>query len=130
MAIKLDQMSMKEKQRFVCVLEAKHVLVSKRLEFSQGKLLAWCIFFFFVTRIFWRMTRKSKWNGLERGAKKVQKWWQKEKISVMECLWKGDGRVVVWKFCIFLQMKFLSPVNEILLWLFNARNFILCLALN
>lgn len=72
-------MSMKEKQRFVCVFEAKHgrFLVSKRLEFSQGKLLAWCIFFFFCYKNILKDDEEEqmKWIGArgKKGSKMMAK---------------------------------------------------------
>lgn len=80
--------------------------------------------FFFFTRIFsygewWRKANEVDWN--EGQKRLVQKWWQRKKISVMECLWKGWSSGCM-KILPSLQMKFHFQVNEILLWLSNARN--------
>lgn len=122
-----SQMSMKQKQGCVCILEAKtrkRFLVSKRLGFSQRRFLIY--FFFFSQEFFtWRMMKKSKWNGLERRGKKG--WLKNDGRGRKLVLWNvygKDGRVVVWKFCFSLRCKwnFFSPVNEIPLSLSNVRN--------
>lgn len=103
-------MSMKEKQRFVCVFEAKHgrFLVSKRLEFSQGKLLAWCIFFFFLLQEYfegWRgRANEMDWS---EGQKRFKNDGKRRKLVLWNVYGKG---MVEW---LYENFAFSFVANEI-----------------